>query len=415
MMNALYAGVSGLRSHQVRMDVIGNNIANVNTLAFKRGRANFSEVLGEQMVGAGGLYRGTRGNGSSVSSVQQNWSQGSFEYTNIASDLALAGDGFFLAEGGNGQTVLTRAGNFQFDADGRLVTQGGLPVQGWPVQADGSVYTGALQDVQIDLDTASAPVETTTASVAGNLSADVIAGSDNDTTTVSCVVYDAQGQAHTLVLTLQKTAEDEWTLTEAELAGDPDAEPPVPATPLGGAGTVFQFDVDGNLTAPDPAESVLTGTYPNSTGDDLAVTVDFESFTQFGGSTTIAVTEQDGQPAGELIGYGFDPEGKLILNFSNGEQSAIAQLAIGSVNNPNGLEQLGGNFFGTTVGSGDLLVGRAGQEVNTAVAAGALEISNVDLAAEFTDMIITQRGYQASARVITTSDELLQELVQLKR
>ncbi len=412
MMHSLFSAVSGLRTHQIRMDVLGNNIANVNTLAFKRGRANFSEVLGRQMVGGDGGLRGTLGNGTYAASIQQAWSQGSFEYTNIASDLALAGDGFFLADGGNGHTLLTRAGNFLFDAEGRLVTQGGLPIQGWPVQNDGSVNLGALQDVRIDFDATSSPTETSTATVAGNLSADAEIG---DTQTVSSVVYDNQGQAHTLVVTLEKTAEDEWTVTQAELAGYPDAEPPVPPTPLGGVGTVFQFDTDGTLIAPDPAEATFTGIYPNSNGDDVNVTFAFGGMTQFGGSTTAAVTEQDGLPAGELMGYGFDQEGRLILNFTNGEQRAVAQLAIGTVNNPSGLEQFGDNFYGTTVGSGSLLIGRAGQEINTTVNSGALEMSNVDLATEFTDLIVTQRGYQASARVITTSDELLQELVQLKR
>ncbi len=414
MMNALYAGVSGLRSHQVRMDVIGNNIANVNTFAFKRGRASFAEQLGQQMVGAGGNYRGSVGNGVLASRIDQNWTQGAFEFTNLATDLALAGDGFFVAKEGP-QTLLSRAGNFRFDADGTLVTSSGARVQGWPVQADGSVYTGTLQDVRLDLDASSAPEETTEARLAGNLSADIRAGDDDDEVTISSAIYDEQGQAHTLVLTLQKSGEDEWTLTEAELAGDPDAEPPVPATPLGGTGAVLEFDTDGTLIGPDPAEALITGVFPDSNGDDVAVTVDLEGLTQYGGSTTLAVAEQDGKAAGEILGYGFDPEGKLVLNFSNGEQRAIAQLAIGSVTNPGGLEQAGNSFFRAAQSSGDLVIGRAGQEVNTSVASGALEVSNVDLAAEFTDMIVTQRGYQASARVITTSDELLQELVQLKR
>ena len=142
---------------------------------------------------------------------------------------------------------------------------------------------------------------------------------------------------------------------------------------------------------------------------------DLESLTQYSGSSTAIVQDQDGRASGELVGYNFDTKGKLVLNFSNGEQRVAGQLAIGNVTNPNGLEQLGDNMFGVTAQSGELKLGRSGQEVNAAVVSGALEQSNVDLATEFTDMITSQRGYQASARVITTSDEILQETLQLKR
>jgi flagellar hook protein FlgE len=247
---------------------------------------------------------------------------------------------------------------------------------------------------------------------------------------MSTVVYDSEGKAHTLVLTMQKTATDEWTVADAELAGDPDATPPVPAVTLDDAiGIQIGFNNDGTLTGTIPGgattltlsggaaanSGVPTEIFAGSNGDVIEMTLDFEDLTQYGGSTTAAVSDQDGQAAGQLIGYGIDPSGTLSLNFSNGEQRSIAQIAIGTVNNPNGLEQLGENFYGVTSASGDLTIGRAGQEVSTAVISGALETSNVDLANEFTDMIVTQRGYQASARVITTSDELLQEVVQLKR
>lgn len=413
MMNSLFNGVSGLRAHQRRMDVIGNNVANVNTAGFKRGRVNFAEMLGQPLGGSGrvAVGRGTIGNGVGIASVTQDWSQGSFEFTNVSTDLALAGDGFFVAEGPEG-SMLTRAGNFGFDPAGRLVTAGGLPVQGWAVAADGSVYTGATQDVRLDVNLTSDPEETATARVTGNLSADLVAGSAEATQSVSTVVYDSQGIAHNVVIKLQKTSATDWTVSSAEIAGDPDATPPIPATPLTGAGGVVTFDTTGHITA--GGSITLGGTYPNS-GDDVNIAVDLGGITHFGGSTTVQVAEQDGQAAGSVIGYGFDGEGKLLVQFSNGEQKALFQLAIGNVTNPTGLEQRGDGFYAATQASGDLRIGRAGQEVSTELVAGALEMSNVDLAAEFTNMIVTQRGYQASARVITTSDELLQEVVQLKR
>lgn len=427
MIRSLRTGISGLKSNQVRMDVIGNNIANVNTAAFKRSRVAFNELLGQRMLGLGrsaggsGINPASIGNGVAVGSVDQDWSQGSFEYTGIGTDLALSGDGFFIAQG-TGGNVLTRAGNFTFNADGELVTAGGLAVQGWNYNADGTLNTGQLQNIRLDLNVNAAPEETANVGISGNLSADLEArpigdpDAEDSQVTMSTVIYDGEGKAHTLVLKLQKTNTDEWTVAGAELAGDPDAEPPVPATNLPNVvGSVMNFDNEGNLTT-DPATFTIDGAdFPDSIGDDVDIALDFGDLTQYGGSTTATVSSQDGQAAGQVIGYGIDPSGTLTLNFSNGEQRSIARIAIGIVNNPNGLEQLGENFYGVTSASGDLTIGRAGQEANSAVISGALETSNVDLATEFTDMIVTQRGYQASARVITTSDELLQEVVSLKR
>ncbi|MEM1042266.1 MAG: flagellar hook protein FlgE [Bacteroidota bacterium] len=420
MIRSLRTGISGLRNHQVRMDVIGNNIANVNTVAFKRSRVAFNELLGQKLLGLGrsaggqGVNPATVGNGVAVASIDQDWNVGSFENTSIGTDLALAGDGFFIAEGIEGN-VLTRAGNFRFNAAGNLVTSGGLAVQGWAFAEDGTLNTGQLQDIYLDLDATASPVETANVRLSGNLSADIDATSDDNEVTRTSVIHDAQGKAHTLVMTMRKTDVDEWEIASVEIAGDPDAEPPVPPTALTVSAGTIEFDTDGNLVAPDPATFDITGTFPDSAGDDVAITLDIGDLTQYGGSTTAAVSEQDGQAAGRVISYGINPSGILTVGFSNGEQRSIAQLAIGTVNNPGGLEQLGENFYGATSVSGDLLIGRAGQEVVTSVVAGALEASNVDLATEFTEMIVTQRGYQASARVITTSDELLQEVVQLKR
>jgi flagellar hook protein FlgE len=424
MIRSLRTGVSGLKVNQVRMDVVGNNIANVNTAAFKRSRVAFNELLGQRLLGLGrssggsGINPASIGTGVAIGSVDQDWGQGTFEYTNVGTDLALGGDGFFIARGGDGN-VLTRAGNFTFNAEGELVTAGGLPVQGWQYNQDGTLNTGQLQNIQLDLEVNAAPRETANIGIAGNLSADIAAGG-TENVTVSQAIYDGQGNAHTIVLTLERDVTnpgdpDSWTVTSAELANDEDPDAPVPLVVNGGNPATVTFGADGIMLGPDPATFGVTGTFPGSVQDGLDITLDVGSLTQYGGSTTATLSSQDGQPAGRLVGYGIDPSGTLSLNFSNGEQRSVAQIAIGMVSNPNGLEQKGENFYGVTSAAGDLLVGRAGQEVNTTVIAGALESSNVDLANEFTDMIVTQRGYQAAARVITTSDELLQELVQLKR
>ena len=415
MIRSLRTGITGLRSNQLRLDVIGNNIAGVNTTGFKRSRILFQDTLA-QRIATGGRLSGPNapnissiGNGVSVGAIDQVWSQGALDYTNLPTDLALAGDGFFIANSTQGN-VLTRQGAFTFDAEGYLVTPDALRIQGWQAAPDGTIPTGALQDIRIDPNTTAAPVRTDALAISGNLSAERAVGTA-DPITMSSVIYDGTGRAHTIVMTVAKTAGDTWEVIGAEIAGDAAATPPVPATALTPTGDALQFNADGQLVA--GGEYAIDGAFPD--GSALEITVDLSSTTQYGGSTTASVASQNGSPVGDLVDYGFDQTGQLVLAFSNGVRRPVAQLALGMVANPDGLDQSGDGFYSSTAASGDLRIGRAGSEVPAAVISGALESSNVDLAEEFTDMIVAQRGYQANARVITTSDELLQETVQLKR
>ncbi len=429
MIRSLRTGVSGLKSNQTRMDVVGNNIANVNTTAFKRSRAAFNEVLGQQLLGVGrtaggsGINPSHVGLGVSVGSIDQNWGQGSLENTGIQTDLALNGDGFFIASPKKGtssdQRMLTRAGNFTFNQNGEFVTANGLNVQGWAFDDEGTLNTGQLQNVQFDPNAQSAAKRTETISIGGNLSAELSANAsdpdlDADRTSISTVIYDEQGTPKTVTIAFTKS-QDMGVDGNTEDAWDFTVKDPETGTDLGTGS--LAFDAQGKLSSPSTADFDWD---IDGNGADETFTLDFGDsdsggITQFSGSTTTAVTDQDGNSPGTLAGYSINPEGVLELNFTNGEQKKLFQLAIGNVNNANGLEQQGENFYTTTSASGDLQLGRAGRDVRTAVVAGTLESSNVDLATEFTEMIIAQRGYQASARVITTSDEIMQETVQLKR
>ena len=410
MIRSLRTGVTGLRSNQLRLDVIGNNIAGVNTSGFKRSRVLFQDALTQRIATGGRLAGANRsmvsnvGNGVAVGGIDQVWSQGSLEYTNLPTDLALAGDGFFLAKSARGN-ALTRAGAFSFDAEGFLVTPGGLRLQGWTAGPDGAITTGPLQDIRVDPGATSPPVRTSEMTVSGNLSVER-AVNGVPPLTMSSVVYDGTGQAHTVVLEVNKTADNTWGVTSANLVSDGGAPVPLAVT-----GDPLVFDAEGQIVS--GGAFALDGAFPD--GSALGVALDLTETTQFGGSTTATVAGQNGAPVGDLVDYGFDQEGRLVLAFSNGARRPAAQLALGMVNNPDGLEQLGDGFYSTTAASGALRVGRAGAEIPANVISGALESSNVDLAEEFTDMIVAQRGYQANARVITTSDELLQETVQLKR
>ncbi|MCS3698870.1 flagellar hook protein FlgE [Salinibacter ruber] len=431
-LESLSIGVSGLRSHQTRLDTVSNNIANSSTTAFKRQRAAFSEELGQAILGVGRTAGGSAinpskvGRGVSVASVDRNFGQGSLNDTGIKTDLALNGDGFFVASPKNGaasdQRRLTRAGNFTFNQNGELVTANGLNVQGWEVGEDGSANTGELKNVRFDPNAQSSAKASTKAEVGGNLSSDA---TDGDTSEISSVVYDEQGEAHNVVINFEKTGtDDEWTFS----VEDPDGV--LQNANGGGPG-----DANGTITFKDDGSvdsiSGVTNAYdPDGNGTNDGVSLDWESsavqggkslgislrdITQFSGSTTSKFQGQNGNSSGELSGVQFTPEGKLQLNYTNGVQEEEYQLAIGDVNNPNGLEQQGENFFTTTGASGDLQLGRAGRDLQTSVVSGALESSNVDLAKEFSDLIKAQRSYQASSQIITTADEVLNQTVQLKR
>ncbi len=426
MIRSLRTGVSGLKSHQVRMDVISNNIANVNTTAFKRGRAAFNELLGQTLLGVGrtaggrGINPAYVGLGVSVGSIDVNFAQGALENTGVATDLGINGDGFFVVRGGD-RIYLTRAGNFTINRFGELVTNTGLQVQGWAFDEQGTqLRSVSLEDVRIPLSATSPPQRTQNIYVRGNLSAEALVG---DTFTISSIVYDAQGRTQSIIIQFSKTNNNEWQWQVFDANNNPILDssnnPQTGTITFNSDGTI---DLDGDPTT-SPDTGTLTPTFEwdiNGDGTFETFTLNFadeeDALTQFAGSTTVSVRDQDGVPPGTLIGFSINQEGIVELNFSNGHQQKIYQLALGIVKNPNGLQQEGDNLWSLTSASGDLTLGRAGAELNrTVIVAGTLEMSNVDLATEFTDMIVTQRGYQASARIITTSDEMLQELVQLKR
>jgi len=431
-LQSLGIGVSGLRSHQTRLDTVSNNIANSSTTAYKRQRAVFSEELGQEILGVGRTAGGSAinpskvGRGVSVASVDRNFGQGSLTDTGIKTDLALNGDGFFIASPQDGaasdQRRLTRAGNFTFNQNGELVTSNGLNVKGWEFDDSGSLQTGELKDIQFDPNAQSSAKMTENVSVGGNLSADLAVG---ETTSISSVVYDDQGESKSITVDFTRTQSqntnpaadepDEWDFTIKDGDGN---------TIDGGS---LQFGDEGEITQIDGDDVDANGYKFNFNWDinndgtaneslDLAFgDENGGSVTQYSGSTTTTVTSQDGRSSGELAGFQFTPEGALELNYTNGVQEKLFQLAIGNVNNPNGLEQQGDNFFTTTSASGDLQLGQAGRDLQTSVIAGSLESSNVDLAKEFSDLIKAQRSYQASSQIITTADEVLNQTVQLKR
>lgn len=388
MLRSLYSGISGLRSHQTMLDVTGNNIANVNTAGFKGSSVVFQDSL-SQLIGnagipddeVGGRNPAQVGLGVQVAGIRTNFAQGSAQATGRGGDLMISGDGFFAVRSG-GETLYTRAGAFTFDATGKMVTVDGAVVQGWAA-ANGVVNTGlAPSDIVLPLNAISPARATTSATVTGNLPSTAATG---DTLVRDVTVYDAQGAASTLSLTFTKTAAG-WDVTE----------------PVSGATGTLAF-TDGTQAA--PGLTLSAG----------ALTVDLTSVTGYADMSTVAVTGQDGAAAGSLKSYSITGDGSIIGTFSNGRTETLAKIAMATFANPEGLEKAGGTAYRVSPNSGQAQFGVPGGAGFGDLVSGALEMSNVDLSQEFTNLIVAQRGFQANARIITTSDEVLQELTQLKR
>ncbi len=424
MLRSLFAGVSGLRNHQVRMDVIGNNIANVNTVGFKASRVNFAEALSQTIRGAqapsearGGMNAMQVGLGVQVGSIDTLFTQGNLQYTGNLTDLAIQGDGF-LVVGDGLRRFYTRDGAVVMDADGNLVhASSGLRLMGWQADATGAVDTaGPLAPLTIPVGTQIPPRATARATLAGNLDGGAPVYDPGDPATASgrwtttLTVYDALGNPTQLRLVFTKQGANEW---QWELFyGD---EP----SPVG-SGTLSFADPDSPGRLSDPTAPVevtvpLSSLAPDLGAPDLTFEIDFGGVTQYASPSTVALQSQDGYASGSLESFAIDGNGVITGLYSNGRTQVIGQVALALFTNPGGLLKAGSNLYAESSNSGPAAVGAAGTGGRGTLTAGALEMSNVDLAQEFTNMITAQRGFQANARVITTSDELLQELISLRR
>jgi flagellar hook protein FlgE len=395
------------------LDVVGNDIANVSTIGFKSSSTVFSDVLTQTLNGAsapgaatGGTNPAQIGLGSRLAATVQSFTQGAIQRTGRTTDLAIQGDGFFVVDSA-GEKMYTRAGAFMLDAAGSLTTPDGMLIQGWQANTAGVVDTNsALGPVHIRVGDLLPPTPTGIVDLGGNLSADAALGT---VSTLGVMTYDDQGEGVPLNLTFTKSAIDEWTVTAT--AGDPAV-----AVPL--TDNVLTFDGTGELTAPADFDiNIAAGAIAGMSG---AVTIDLggagESgrLTQYAGSMSASVTQQNGSPAGALQSFNVAQDGTIVGAYTNGRTRAIGQVAMAVFTNPAGLERVAG-VWRETPNSGLAQIGTAGAGGRGLMSAGTLEMSNVDLAEEFTRLIVAQRGFQGNARIITTADEILQEVVNLHR
>ena len=506
MLRSLYAGVSGLRNNQVRMDVIGNNIANVNTVAFKAGRVTFKEGFAQLLQGAsrppgdqGGINPIQIGLGMQIGSIDQIFNQGNLETTGLNTDVAIQGDSFFVVRKGN-QSFYTRAGNFQVDALGQLVS----PANGFIVQGrmyeNGQLQDG-IRDVRLPFGQKVSANPTTEMKIAGNLnaSASVFQGDFNDPldralpinekawTETQIGVYDSQGTKHDVKIQMWKTGPNTWDWRidpvasaqtfDVETDGNlPPSDIPLPTPPSGyeilpdnvrvysasgveynnpgdysfsaGPPPAVQFTSNmpvnsqikiGYFMSPDsatPSENSGTFTFDNAglLNTNISASLNFavpganpvridlvlgggvNGLTQFASTSSTAVLrDQNGYTAGTLQSFSIDRFGLITGFFTNGTTSPLARIVLADFNNPSGLLRIGDNMDQESANSGGAVLGFALEGSQSQLTSGALEMSNVDLAQEFTNMIVAQRGFQANGKVVSTSDEMLQELMGIKR
>lgn len=428
--SAFYSGLSGLSTNANVLNVIGNNLSNINTIGFKGSTSTFRDIFSTSLGGVS-----TQGNGNpiqfglgvQVNSVSQDFSQSSFQSTGNALDMAIQGNGFFTLQTTDGRQVFSRAGNFTRNSSGYLVASDGSYVMGWNRDTSGKVNTSAaLAQIRIDAGTTASAFSTQNIRMGVNLNAAAASGAS---LTTPIQVYDSQGNTQTLSVTYTKVAGSTNTWDYA-ITG------PTGATVGGQSAGRLTFGDSGTLSSIDypPYASPFVPSGNVTFGDDPAFTVDWANgaatsaisfnlvsadgspnITQYSADSSTSSSFQDGYGAGTLRDLTVDQNGVISGTFTNGQVIALAQVALSSFTNVNGLVQTGNNHWGQSLASGSPTIGLANQGGRGGVLGSNLELSNVDVASEFTKLILSQRGYQANSRIVTTTDELLQETLNLKR
>lgn len=413
MFTSFTTALSALSADSTAIDVVGNNLANLNTTGFKTNAVSFHDLV-TQSLGAG-LAETQVGFGVGRPTTLREFTQGALQTTSGPLDAAIQGDGFFVVQAAGGQTQYTRAGNFQIDHDGYLVTATGEKVQGW-TQTNGVLDTNAPpSNLLVPVGTVSAPVPTNSFSFDMNLNAGATAGPPPDTFSTSVKVYDSLGQNHVVTATFTKSSTaGQWNYSIAV----PDADLTSPFTPVTGTLT---FDAQGRLAAPastDPAPQVPIQGFADGASD---LTLNWNLYngaspriSQFAQASAVSAVAQDGQPAAQLIQVGIGDGGNVIAQYSNGQQQDVGQLAMALVRNPDSLIAVGDNDYQVSGLTALPAIGVPGTGGRGTVAGGSLESSTVDIAREFTNLIVFQRAYQANAKMVTTVDQLSQDTISLK-
>ena len=463
MMRSLYAGVSGMQNHQTRLDVIGNNVANVNTTGFKRGRVNFQDMISQQMSGAaspttevGGVNPKEVGLGVTVAAIDTVFTQGNLQTTGVSTDIAIQGNGFFVMKNGE-ESFYTRAGAFSLDSEGTLVNPAnGMRVQGWMAdEINGQMVlqtAGSTEDLIIPVGSKDPAKATENVNFACNLNKntpEILEGASPEdiargTWSTEQKIYDSFGNEHMLNVSFTRVVgnPNQW---QATVVIDPDmaeeSQTRVGLNTTDGQENTFLINFDntgtlqsvtdsaGNLTNPEGQIVLQTsfnviGANPDEDGNPTRQTLNINlgtigsqknTITQSASTSSTKAFYQDGYTMGYLDNFKIDSSGIITGVYSNGTNRTIGQIALATFANQGGLEKAGDNTYVESNNSGMANIGTSGIAGKGSMLAGALDMSNVDLIEQFTDMIVTQRGFQASSKTITTADTLLETVMNLKR
>lgn len=406
ILTSMFTAVSGLNAYGNAMGIIGNNIANVGTAGFKGSRPAFADMVSSSLVGA--ANNSQTGLGVFLADVQGVFTQGALTTTGQVLDMAIDGNGFFQVKDAAGTEYFTRNGQFKLDRIGQVVDAKGNLLQGYQASAAG-VLTGTIGNIALT-NTNISPNATTAVTIAANLNSAATtptpAFSATDPTSYnfssSTTIYDSLGNSHTLQMYYRKSATaNTWNVYQQLDNG------------AAAAATNLAFTSGGAYLSGSPQTFSLT--IPGGATTPQSVTVDFTGVTQYAAQSALLNQSQDGFTSGSLAQFAIDPTGQVSAQYTNGRTQLIAQVALSRFPNPQGLVREGDNLFVQSTASGTAVQGAPGNNGLGSVVSGAIERSNVDLGEQFVDMIITQRAFQANSRAITTSDEMLQELVNLKR
>jgi flagellar hook protein FlgE len=423
-MASFFIPLTGLESDSTALNTIANNLANMNTTAFKSQAVDFADLFYQQIGSAGSGDPIQVGAGVQVASIETAFSQGSINSTGNSTDVALNGNGFFVVDNG-GTNEYTRAGNLSLDANGNLVTQNGLSIMGYPA-VGGVVNTNApLTAMNVPVGQVQQPQATGSFNMTANLDASSASGTSFP---AQITIYDSLGVSHVATVTYTETGTNTWSYSVALPATDFTSGV---STPVTGS---MSFDSSGNLTSVTPAGGALTAV-GTAAGDISSIPVTFTgladgaanlnmkwnllgtggtpTISQVASASAVAATTQDGYASGQYQSFTIGADGTVSATFSNGQQEAVGQLALANVANVQGLQMLGDGDYATTLASGTALIGTSGTAGRGTLQDGALEESNVNISAEFSDLIIAQRAFEANSKAVTTFDTVTQETINM--
>jgi flagellar hook protein FlgE len=407
-MGSFSIALTGLKAETESLNTIGNNLANLNTTGYKDQTTSFASLFYEQTGSNGSGDALQQGLGVKVSGTASNFNQGSLAATGNSTDMAVNGNGFFVANN-NGVQELTRAGNFQLSSTGELETTDGYAVQGYSAINGSSNANGPLGDLTLPVGSSEAAKATTTFSMTANLSSSAPVGAQFSS---GITVYDSLGTSQVATATFTKMGTNQWSYSVALPAGASTG------TPVNNTGTLT-FDSSGNLTSPTGSVSGIK--FPGMADGAADLTMNWNltnaagngNISQTSGASAASATTQDGFASGTYQSFTVDSAGNIAAQFSNGQSETIGQVALASVTNVEGLTMQGGNNYVTNAASGPATIGEASTGGRGTIENDTLEASNVDISTEFSNLIVSQRGFEANSKTITTFDTLTQETINL--